>query len=69
MRKQRFPKGWDEEKVRQVLAHYEAQTDEQAAAEDTSALKKSRQTLVQVPTELMPVIREILAQHGTASKP
>ncbi len=69
MKKQRFPAGWDEEKVRQVLAHYETQTDEQAAAEDASALKKSRQTLVQVPTELMPVIREIQAQHGTVSKP
>jgi hypothetical protein len=69
MKKQRFPRGWDEEKVRQVLAHYETQTDEQAAAEDVAALKKNRLTLVQVPSELMPVIREILAQHGTASKP
>lgn len=68
MKKQRFPRGWDEEKVRQVLAHYETQTDDQAAAEDVSALRRSRQTLVQVPTELMPVIREILAQHGAVSK-
>ncbi len=68
MKKQRFPAGWDEERVRQVLAHYETQTDDEAAAEDASALRKSRQTLVQVPTELMPVIREILAQHGSASK-
>ncbi len=66
MKKQHFPSGWDEEKVREVLAHYEAQTEEEAAAEDASALKKTRQTLVQVPTELMPVIREILAQHETA---
>jgi hypothetical protein len=68
MKKQRFPAGWDEEKVRQVLAHYETQTDEQAAAEDTRALKKRRHTLVQVPSELVPVIREILAQHGITSK-
>jgi hypothetical protein len=28
-----FPAGWDEQRVRQVLAHYENQTDEERAAE------------------------------------
>ena len=30
----RFPPGWDEQRVREILDHYENQTDEEAAAED-----------------------------------
>lgn len=33
----RFPPGWDEEKVRKVLAHYEEQTEEEATTEDEAA--------------------------------
>lgn len=29
-----FPAGWDEEKVREVIAHYEQQTEEEAVAEN-----------------------------------
>ena len=29
-----FPPGWDEERVRRVLDHYEAQSEEEAVAED-----------------------------------
>jgi len=37
MNKRKFPKGWDEERVRRVLAHYETQTEEEALAEDEAA--------------------------------
>ncbi len=63
MKKNRFPKGWDEEKVARVLAHYEKQTEEQALHEDESAFQ-NRETVVQVPVELMPLIREIIAQFN-----
>jgi len=39
MTSKRFPPGWDEERVRRVLAHYEAQTEEEAVAEDEEAFK------------------------------
>jgi len=29
-----LPPGWDEQKVRKVLGHYEEQTEEEATAED-----------------------------------
>jgi hypothetical protein len=32
-----FPAGWDEERVRRVLEHYENQTDDEALAEDEAA--------------------------------
>jgi hypothetical protein len=68
MKTKRFPTGWDEERVRRVLSHYEQQTDEQAAAEDEAAFKGKRQTVVQVPVELMPVIREMIAQYQATAK-
>jgi hypothetical protein len=60
---ERFPPGWDEERVLRVLSHYEKQSDEEAAAEDAAAFKGKRRTVIEVPVELVPVIREILAQY------
>lgn len=37
MKHSRFPKGWDEERVKRVLDHYEDQTEEEAVAEDEAA--------------------------------
>jgi len=37
--KSRFPKGWNEKKVRMVLSHYEKQTEEDGMAEDEAAFK------------------------------
>ena len=34
MTKNKFPTGWDEEKVQRVLTHYEGQTEEGALLED-----------------------------------
>jgi len=36
----RFPKGWNEARVREVLEHYESQTEEEAVAEDEAAFHK-----------------------------
>ncbi|MCX6031178.1 MAG: hypothetical protein NT169_18005 [Chloroflexi bacterium] len=58
-----FPLGWDEDRVRQVLSHYELQTEDEAAAEDEAAFKGKRRAVVEVPIELMPAIRELLGQY------
>ena len=63
MRQDRFPPGWDEERVRQVLAHYEEQTEDEAVAEDEAAMEESTQTVMEVPHELVPAIRELIAKH------
>ena len=34
MKKQQFPPGWDQERVKRLLAHYESQTEEEAVAEE-----------------------------------
>ena len=64
MTQNRFPKGWDESRVRAVLTHYEAQTDEEAVAEDEAVLADERQTLMEVPKELVSVVRELIARHN-----
>jgi hypothetical protein len=63
MRENRFPPGWDEERVRKVLAHYEEQTEAEAVAEDEAAFEEPTQTVMEVPTALVPMIRELIAKH------
>lgn len=63
MKKNRFPPGWNEERVRKVLAHYEQQAEEEAVAEDEAAFEDSTQTVIEVPKELLPAIRELIAKH------
>ena len=65
MNQSKFPPGWDEERVRRVLAHYEEQTEEEALAEDEAAFENQTQTFIEVPNELVPVVRELIAKHRT----
>lgn len=58
-----FPPGWDEARVRRVLAHYEKQTEEEAVAEDEAAAEDKTQTVMEVHTELVPAIRELIAKR------
>ena len=62
--KQQFPPGWDEKRVQRVLEHYENQTEEEAVAEDEAALRAKGQTVMIVPTEMVPKIRQMLERRG-----
>ena len=62
MKQSRFPKGWDEERVRRVLDRYENQSEDEAVAEDEAAWEDATQTFVKVPNELVPAVRELLAK-------
>ena len=63
----KFPKGWDESRVKRVLEHYEAQSEDQAVAEDEAAAEARDQTLMEVPNDLVPVVRELIAKRRKAS--
>jgi hypothetical protein len=39
--KTKFPPGWDEERARRVLEHYENQSEDEAAAEDEASFVAS----------------------------
>jgi hypothetical protein len=61
--KSRFPKGWGEDRLRRVLAHYEEQTEAEAVADDEAAFEDKTQTLMEVPNRLVPAIRELIAKQ------
>jgi len=63
MKKTNYPSGWDEERVRRVLGHYEAQSDEEAVAEDDAAYEATTHTAMEVPVELVPEVRELIARR------
>jgi hypothetical protein len=63
MKQSKYPVGWDEERVRRVLEHYEAQSDEEAVAEDEAAYEATTYTMMEVPVELVPVVRELIAKR------
>lgn len=63
MSQKKFPPGWDEARVQPVLAHYESQSEEEAVAEDEAAAENAADTLMEVPKPLVPVVRELIAEH------
>lgn len=63
MKQSNFPPGWDEGKVQSVLAHYKAQTEEEAVAEDETAFEDNTQTIMDIPNELVPAVRELIAKR------
>lgn len=58
-----YPAGWDERRVRELVGYYESQTDDEAAAEHEAALSSPEHTLMEVPTELVPIFRQLIAEH------
>jgi hypothetical protein len=61
-----FPAGWDEARVRRVLAHYESQTDEEAVAEDEATYEDVSVTLMEIPVELVPAVRRLITERRRA---
>ena len=62
MKQTKFPPGWDEARVREVIEYYENQTEDEAVAEHKDALQQEKETLVDVPVELVPFVRELIAR-------
>jgi hypothetical protein len=58
----KYPKGWDEARVKRVLEHYELQSEEEAIAEDEAAYEDKDQTFMEVPNDLVPTVRELIAK-------
>ena len=62
MKQNNYPPGWDEARVRRVLTHYERQTEEETVAEDEATWDARDQTVIEIPTKLVPAVRELLAK-------
>ena len=59
----RFPEGWDEHRVQRVLEHYGNQTEAEAVAEDESAYEDQTQSVIEIPVELVPEVRALIAKY------
>jgi hypothetical protein len=62
MSENKFPKGWNDAKIRRVLAHYEKQSEEDSVLEDESGVGAS-ETVMSVPRDLVPKVREMIAKR------
>ena len=63
MKQSKFPEGWNEERVNKIITHYEQQTEEEAVAEDEAAFEDQTQTVMEIPKELIPMVRELIAKY------
>ena len=65
-KKQKYPVGWDEERVRKLAEHYENQTEDEQVAEHEAAMRAEDQTVMVVPTELVPEIVKLIDKKRPA---
>jgi hypothetical protein len=64
MSRQKVPKGWDAESIRRLVDRYDNMSDKELAADaDAAASEQPEQTIISVPTKLMPAIRQLLATY------
>ena len=62
MSQNKFPAGWNEDKVRRVLAYYEEQSEIDGLVEDEAGVEPS-ETVMNVPHDLVPRVRELIAKR------
>jgi hypothetical protein len=63
MSAEKYPRGWNEARVRRVLEFYESQSDEEAAAEIETAFES---TTMEVPVALVPEVLRLIAKRKRA---
>jgi hypothetical protein len=68
MSEQHYPPGWDEDRVKRLIAHYDSLSDEEQVAEDEAAVSEQEgQAVITVPVALLPAIRQLLAKASSGS--
>jgi hypothetical protein len=61
VKKQKYPEGWDEGRVRKLVEHYEHQSEDEQVAEHEAAMQAAgNQTVMVVPTELVPEVVKLI---------
>jgi hypothetical protein len=63
---QKFPPGWDEKRVQELIAHYENQSEDEEFADIEAAREAEDITLMAIPTDLVPEVRALLARKQSA---
>ncbi len=65
-KKQAYPAGWDESRIRKLAEYYDNQTEDEQVAEHEAAFRAEGQTVMVVPTELVPVIVKFISKERPA---
>jgi hypothetical protein len=63
MNPSKFPAGWDEARVRDLIDHYDNQTEDEQAAEIEAALAAEGMTMMAIPAALVPEVNRLLATY------
>ena len=66
MKKQRLPKGWTEQRIRKLAQYHDNLTEDQQAAEIEAAFNDKDQTVMVVPTKLVPEIVKLINKKRPA---
>jgi hypothetical protein len=66
MNEKRFPPGWDSQRVKELIEHYESQTEDEEFADIEAVRGAADITLMAIPTELVPQVRALLARKQSA---
>jgi hypothetical protein len=66
MKKQRMPKGWSEAQIRELANYHDSMTVEEQVAEIEAALGDKEQTVMVVPTALVPEIVKLINKKRSA---
>jgi len=64
-----YPPAWNEKKVLAVIAHFDRQTEDEAAAEIESAPEAPGETWMSVPTELVGAVTRLIKDHSKVTSP
>ena len=68
MTTQKFPPGWDQDRVKRLLDELDNRTDDEwVVADEAASAEQDDQAVVTVPVGLLPEIRRLLAAYKPKS--
>jgi hypothetical protein len=68
-KKSKFPRGWNQKRVQAVIDYYGRQTEDEELAEYEAGMAINSQSMMLVPTELIPEIEKFIADRKSLSPP
>jgi hypothetical protein len=67
--KPKFPRGWNQKRVQAVIDYYDRQTEDEELAEYEAGMAINGQSMMLVPTELIPEIRKLIDGRTSVARP
>ncbi len=63
MSENRFPPGWDENRIKAVFEYYATQAEDESHTGSELGVDSSEKTVMEIPTALVPEIQEMIVRH------